>query len=283
MITSAVSTEVVCVLGRGRLGGTLQEALGAAGIASRSASARDLDVATAAAEGATLVLLAVPDGMILPVAAELARLELPAATAFAHLSGAHGLDVLGPLAERHAVGSFHPFQPFATRRTAAAFHGATVGIAADGGDLRARLAALAEALGAHAHEVPDGHRALYHAAAVMASTYVVTLAAQARGLLLSLGWSDADALDAIVTLLRSALENLERAGVPDALSGPLRRGDAATVATHLRAFDGLAAEHDPSPTYRALGLASTALAVETGLDPTVADEITRLLRAGADA
>ena len=59
--------------------------------------------------------------------------------------------------------------------------------------------------------VPDGHRAHYHAAAVMASTYVVTLAAQARGLLLSLGWSDADALDAIVTLLHSALENLERA------------------------------------------------------------------------
>jgi predicted short-subunit dehydrogenase-like oxidoreductase (DUF2520 family) len=282
--TGPAAGEAVVLLGRGRLGRTLTEALGVQGIPARNLGGRDAEAAALA--GATLVILAVPDGVIADVAQALTApgAQPPAGVAVVHLSGALGLDVLRPLADAgHPVGSFHPFQPFPAQRPPSAFHGATVGVAAADAPLRARLEALAVALGARPHDVPDADRAVYHAAAVMASTYVVTLAAQSQSLLRSLGWQEDDALDATLTLLRAALENLERDGVPEALSGPLRRGDVATVTRHLDAFARLAPAEDPSASYRALGIASTRLAVQTGLDPAIAESIIGLLSSHNDA
>jgi len=269
--------SALLILGSGRLGRSLQGAFEHAGLTVRAASGRE-PVPQAALHEATLAILAVPDQAIAEKAAELAAAGPRPSTCFVHLSGALGLEVLAPLRERGcAVGSFHPFQPFAAERPPTAFHGATIGIDADDDALRRFLPQLAERLGAHARPVPDADRALYHAAAVMASTYVVALAAQAQQLLQALGWSRKEALVALIPLIGGTLENLANEGVPDAITGPLRRGDVDTIAHHLDALARVESS-TPANVYRVLGLAATDLARAIGLEPAAAERVTALLR-----
>lgn len=245
--------------------------------------ARDTDGLAAALGRATVVLLAVPDAAIRATASAVAG-ALPggAAPAVVHLSGALGLDELAPAAARGcAVGSLHPFQPFASVRPPEAFAGSTVAIEAGDAAVLARLRALAAAIGARPRHVRDDQRVLYHAAAVVASAHVVALASQARRLLVELGFDDEEALAALLPLLRGAAVNLEQRGLPDALSGPLRRGDADTVARHVAELARLDAP-DLLDAYLALSREGVRLAAGTGLD---AEGVARLrgVLDGADA
>ena len=135
---------------------------------------------------------------------------------------------------------------------------------------------LARALGAKPRRVPPEQRTLYHAAAVMASNYVVALAAQGVDVLGRAGWTRAEALDALLPLMRGVLENLERAGLPDALIGPIRRGDPETV---KRQVAELAATGGglPLQAYRVLGAAALELARQAGLDEESARRIEEAL------
>lgn len=163
------------------------------------------------------VLLAVPDAQIGVAAAALA--DRPGRLV-GHCSGATGLDELG---DREAFG-LHPLMTVTA--SGASFAGAGAAIA--GMTVRARTFAadLARSLGLHAVEIRDEDRAAYHAAASIASNFLVTLEDAAETLLATTGADRA----ILVPLVRAALENWATLGGPAALTGPIARGDEATVA-----------------------------------------------------
>jgi len=121
---------------------------------------------------------------------------------------------------------------------------------------------------------PQG--ALYHAAGVIASNYVVTLAWLARRLFQRAGIPADGALEALLPLTTRAVENLREVGIPQALTGPLVRGDLATIARHLSALEREAPE--ALPVYRALGGATVGLLTEHELLPAATlSELKRIL------
>lgn len=232
-----------------------------------------------------VVFLTVPDGALASVGAKLAAAgeAIPRSAAFVHLSGALGLDSLEALRQRHPVGSFHPLQSFPEPRPPTAFRGVVVAIDATTMSLRRRLGALARDLGAKPRRVDDRQRALYHAAAVFASNYLVALLGEAVGLLEQAGWSEREATAALVRLSEGVLLSVSRRGPTEALTGPIRRGDVETVQRHLIAL----AEIDSAAgarrvarrveVYRMLGQIALEIAREAGLEPAAAERVKRAL------
>ena len=216
-----------------------------------------------------MLFLAVPDGAVSEMAKRIARMHPPSELAVAHLSGALGLDALSVLAA-NPRGSFHPLQSFPAPRGPEAFRGITVAVDASTAVLMRRLGALARAIGATPRRVRDGDRVLYHAAAVYASNYVDVVLAEAVRLLGEIGWREADATKALMPLVEGAVENVRKRGPVLALTGPIRRGDAQTVARHLEAVDN-------ADLYRMLGLVALEIAREAGLDPAAAGRTKRAL------
>jgi len=190
--------------------------------------------------------------------------------AVVHCSGALGLDALGALGGESPHGSFHPLQSFPAPRGPEAFRGITIAVDATTPALLKRLQRLARDLGAKPKHVPDGHRVLYHAAAVFASNYVIASVAEGVRLLEAAGWKSEEAEHALAPLVEGVAANLRRRGIVKALTGPIRRGDAETVARHL-------AELEDDRLYRMLGLVALRIAIEAGLEPAQAERTRRAL------
>lgn len=192
-----------------------------------------------AARGAEVVLIATPDDAIASACAQLAFALEPGATVI-HASGATGLDALDG-ARRARVLSLHPLQTCPTVEAAvASIPGATFAVTAldeDGFALGERLALDA---GGAPFRLPDEAKPLYHAAAVFASNYLVTVTALAEELSRAAGVPEP--LTALAKLQAATLANLLAAGPAQALTGPAVRGDAATVARNLEALRARAPE-----------------------------------------
>jgi predicted short-subunit dehydrogenase-like oxidoreductase (DUF2520 family) len=212
----------VQVVGRGRVGGAFAARL----------DERGLLVAAQHADRADLVLLCVPDSAI----ADAAR-RLKPGPWVAHVSGATPLAALAPHAARFSV---HPLQTFTRARGAEQIDGAWAAVT---GESPAALDAarwLATTLGLHAFDLGDDRRALYHAGAAMASNFLVTLYRAAARAMTSAGAPP----EALIPLMRQTIEN----GFE--LTGPIARGDTATVVAHL---DALVRElPELEPMYRVL-------------------------------
>ena len=203
----------VAVVGRGRLGGAIAPALGAAGVEVAGPLGRD-DRAPA---GLDAVLLCVPDGSI----AEAAAAYAGAAPLIGHTSGATPLDAL---AAAGADGfGLHPLQTFT--HGGGRFDGC--GCAVGGTTPRALAAAeaLARCLGMRPFELADSDRPAYHAAASIASNFLVTLEAAAERVAADAGVDR----DLLAPLVRQTVENWAALGPERALTGPVARGDEATV------------------------------------------------------
>lgn len=261
------------VAGQGRLGRSLAGAFRSAGHSCVLVSGRRPPARLPVVE---IAFLAVPDPFVAQLATQLSD-RLPPPVAIVHVSGTATLAVLDSArAAAHPVGAFHPFQSFPAPRPPAAFVGSLFGIDAADEALAERLFTLARDLGGNPRRVPDEQRALYHVAAVLSSNLMLGLTATAAGVLESLGWSRAEALAAIVPLQAGVIGNVAELGLPEALIGPIRRGDPATVRRHLAALDGnglrAAAE-----VYRMLAKATLDLALEAGLDPAQAESIKEAL------
>ena len=220
------AVPALAILGAGRVGSSIAAAARRAGV---EASLTGRDGALEAARAADVVLLCVPDTAIATAAAELA----PAAPRFAgHTSGATGLDALAPLAAAGAATfSLHPLQTVPDATTD--FTGSPCAIAASGAGAMEVARRLAEALGMRPFEVAEADRAAYHAAASMASNFLVALEESAAELLETTGAEDARALLGPI-VLRTAANWAERG--PAALTGPIARGDEATVERHREAL-----------------------------------------------
>lgn len=236
-----------------------------------------------AARPDAVVFLTVPDGAVATVAGDIAAHEsqVSPGVAFVHTSGALRLGALAPLKGRHAVGSFHPLRSFPEPLAPGAFRGIVVGVDASSTPLRRRLGRMARDLGAHPRAVDDSQRVVYHAAAVFASNYVVALLDVAVGLLEEIGWSRREAAKALTFLASGALANVAKQGTTAALTGPVRRGDAETVASHIEALSTLDDRRGREPrrvdAYRMLALIALEIAREAGLEPDAAERVRRAL------
>ena len=87
--------------------------------------------------------------------------------------------------------------------------------------------------------LPRGSKALYHAGAAAASNFLVTLIQYAVTLMIRAGVPPDAALPALLPLIRGTVANLESVGLPDALTGPIARGDIGTIKRHLRALESM--------------------------------------------
>jgi len=209
---------------------------------------------------ADVVLLAVGDDALPGLVADLARAGVvrPGQVVL-HLSGAQTSEVLAPLQDQGAVaGSMHPLMTVSGEPSRAAphFRGAT--FALEGEFEAVRVAdGLVRALGGIPAMIAPEAKAAYHAGAVFASNYLVTALEVAERLLGAAGMPAEAARAARLPLARATLENVAALGPAAALTGPVARGDAATVRRHREAMDP-----DQRRLYDALARATLALAKE---------------------
>jgi len=189
-------------------------------------------------ERADLILLTVPDDAIESVAKQLAASHL-AGKGVIHTSGAADKQVLSALAAQGAMtGSLHPAYPFADVEAAVqGLAGATFALEVEDDTLVFWLTEIVQALNGVVLRIPPGGKALYHAALVIASNYAVTLYAAAERLLLTLSEDRAAVDGALNALVGATVSNLRTQGIPDALTGPLVRGDVGTIASHLTTLE----------------------------------------------
>jgi predicted short-subunit dehydrogenase-like oxidoreductase (DUF2520 family) len=204
--------DLIAIVGAGRLGTALAAALSAAGHDVLGPLGRGADP-----HAATAVLLCVPDGEIADAAA-----AVTAGPLVGHCSGATGLDVLAP----HEAFSLHPLMTVPAGARPDVLQGA--GCAVDGSSPHALAVAraLATRLGMRARRVTDEDRAAYHAAASIASNFLVTLEGAAEQLAATAGVDRA----LLAPLVRATVENWAARGPEEALTGPIARGDEETVA-----------------------------------------------------
>jgi len=232
--------DSISIVGAGRLGTALTAALRAAGLTVTGPLGRHPDVGDA-----SLVLLCVPDAEIAAAAA-----SVPAGPLVGHCSGATTLE---PLAGREAF-SLHPLMTVPAGSPPEVFHGAAAAVDGSTPCALAAAEALARHLGMRRMRVAAEDRAAYHAAASIASNFIVTLEAAAERLAATAGVDRA----ALAPLVRAAVETWAELGAERALTGPIARGDEGTVARQREAV----LERTPElvPLFDALVDATRALA-----------------------
>jgi predicted short-subunit dehydrogenase-like oxidoreductase (DUF2520 family) len=223
----------IAIVGAGRLGTALAAALGAAGVAVDGPLGRDEMVSPTSA----VVLLCVPDAQVEAAAAALAPGPL-----VGHCSAATTLAALAP----HEAFSLHPLMTVTS--AGADFAGATAAIAGATPRALRTAEALARALGMRPLQIDEDDRAAYHAAASIASNFLVVVEDLAERLARTAGLDR----EPLVALVRASIANWAALGGEGALTGPIARGDEETVARQravvaqrapadLELFDALAA------------------------------------------
>lgn len=246
-------------------------------LANRVPGCRTYPSLREAAAAADLVFITTPDAAIGAVAAQL---RWRAGQAVVHCSGSDSLEVLEPARRQGAeVGAFHPLQSFASVEQALLnLPRSTFALEAGTPGLLETVKAMALALEGTPVVLGAGDKVLYHAAAVIACNYLVTLAKMSTDLWDSLGVSREEALRSLLPLIQGTVNNLGKVGLPNCLTGPIARGDLGTVEKHLRAL----AQRAPAllSAYCELGKQTVPIALAKGrLDPQRARQLYALLEA----
>jgi predicted short-subunit dehydrogenase-like oxidoreductase (DUF2520 family) len=288
------------IVGPGRLGQALGRLLRDLGQPVVAVAGRNLSRTSAAAKFigqnvqavacpdlptlAARILIAVPDDALPSVARELAAAPGHVTEAL-HTCGSRGPEALAFLAERGtSCGTLHPLQTVSTPEQGVAdIPGSYFGITGSGADSDSALAwalEICELLRGHPLTIPGEGRPLYHAAAVMASNYMVAMTDAAIILFKAAGVPADQALPALAPLIRAAVANTLEAGPEQALTGPIERGDEQTVATHLRALltaSGRSVSESVQDLYRSAGLHTVELArrKSPGIDRRIIESLLR--------
>ncbi len=268
------------IIGAGTVGRALARLLSGQGYEFLGAASRSIESARAACEfagagrptrdaaglvrEAGLVLITTPDDAIGEVCAHLGRTRaLRPETVVAHCSGALSSNVLGDARTCGAcVGSMHPLQTLASPEQAIVLlPGSWCCIEGDEAAVEV-LECVAHALSMHTVRIRTEAKSLYHAAATCASNYLVALQAAALKLAAVAGIDSADALPALLPLIKGTVSNIDALGVPAALTGPIARGDVETVRRHMEVL--VADAPDLLDLYRVLGREAVEVAREKG-------------------
>jgi predicted short-subunit dehydrogenase-like oxidoreductase (DUF2520 family) len=219
--------ESVNVIGRGRVGSAIAARLEERGVQLRE-------------DGADIVLLCVPDSAI----ADVVRCQtLVMSQWVGHTSGATPLAALGPHERRFGL---HPLQSFSRSRGPEQLDGAAAAVTGETDEARAVGFELAQLLGLEPFALAEEDRALYHAGAAIAASYLVTLHRAAARIFRDVGAP----VEGLRTLMQGVIDN----GFE--LTGPIARGDWETVERHLEAIE--AREPELEPLYRVLAEATSA-------------------------
>ena len=227
---------------------------------AQAVGCRVLDKAQDLADTADLVFITTPDDVIPSVAS---ALKWRAGQSVVHCSGADSTASLEPARKMGAqVGVIHPLQTFAGAKPAINnLPGTTFALEAEE-PLLSLLKKMAAALGGYAIELKAGDKVIYHAAAVIACNYLVTLVKQAADLWQTFGVPPEQSVRALLPLLKGTVRNIEAVGIPGCLTGPIARGDTGTIAKHLAALEKAAPE--VLATYRQLGINTIPVALAKG-------------------
>jgi len=242
-----------------------------AGVASRSKSSaeklakaiggcRVFETSQEVANSAEIVFITTPDGSIAEIASQVAWRK---GQSVVHCSGADSTAILEPARKRGALtGGFHPLQTFAGVQEAIEnIPGSTFAIEAKE-PLLTTLKDMATALGGEWIELKAGDKVAYHAAAVFACNYLVTVVKLATDLWQTFSIPPDKATKALLPLIRGTLHNIETIGIPQCLTGPIARGDTGTIDKHLKTLK----EKAPAllSAYKELGRQTVPIALAKG-------------------
>lgn len=260
----------VCIVGRGKVGRSLSRALDDASVEHALVAAQKQRAPFPAAQ---LYVLAVPDAHILEVATRLAE-HAPRGSSVVHCAGARDVRELAALSARGVhVGVLHPLVSFAAKRSGTSLVDTTF---ITFGDPRAIAAArrLCTLLGARCVRLAAPPGPAYHAAAALVANGAAALTHAGVRILRELGFPPRAAERALAGLLSSVAVNVREVGVPAALTGPVVRGDVATVKRHLAALGAL--DRALQQAYAAVQPVIIDSAVQAGLPTNVARSMRRV-------
>ena len=229
----------------------------------------------AVADAAEFVFITTPDDAIAPVASEI---QWHSGQSVVHCSGADSTDILEPARKLGAnVGAFHPLQTFASVKQAMDnMAGSTFALEAEE-PLLNTLKDMATALDGNWIKLKASDKVIYHAAAVIACNYLVTLVKVATDLWQTFDVPLDEATRALLPLLSGTISNIENIGIPYCLTGPIARGDTGTIKKHIKALEEVA----PSvlSTYYELGRQAVPIALAKGrINQQQAEELQTMLK-----
>jgi predicted short-subunit dehydrogenase-like oxidoreductase (DUF2520 family) len=268
--------EKIGFIGAGTVGTALASRLSQKGYAVVAVSSRTLSsarrlagavpgckvcqTAQEVAEATEFVFITTPDDVIPTIAG---KVSWHKGQKVVHCSGADSLDILEPARLAGAmVGCFHPLQTFASVEQAVDnLPGTTFALEAEE-PLLTTLKDMAHSLEGDSVQLNAGDKVLYHAAAVFACNYVVTLVKLATDLWEGFGIPRDRATRAILPLLHGTVRNIGSVGLPDSLTGPIARGDLGTIRKHLKALE--TAAPNLMDAYTELALQTIPIAVAKG-------------------
>lgn len=293
-----MNRDPIAIIGLGKVGTAVGYLLRNAGheitaIADRSADALERGVRYTggnactsplqAARSARSIFITTPDDTIRSVCEEIAHGGgFSSGTKVAHMSGAGGLDLLESAHNAGAeTATIHPLQSFVDiEGVITNIPGSTISITA-GGEIREWAVRIVHDLGGTPFFVEDRDKPLYHAAACMASNYLVTLMNLVKEMYRNLGMEEDEAIRSFWPLVRGTVRNIEAGGTEQSLTGPIARGDIGTVQGHLKALG----ESMPQllGLYREMGLFTVDIALgNKTLSAGRAEELTSLLKGKTD-
>ncbi len=229
----------------------------------------------AVADAAELIFITTPDDAIASVASEI---QWHTGQSVVHCSGALSTDILESAKKLGVqVGAFHPLQTFAgVKQAIENISGSTFAVEAEE-PLLSILKDMATTLDGHWIELKASDKVVYHAAAVIACNYLVTLVKLATDLWQSFDIPQSQATQALLPLIRGTIYNIDTVGIPQCLTGPIARGDIETIKKHLDALQKVA----PAllSTYQELGLQTIPVALAKGrINQHQAEELQAILK-----
>lgn len=231
-----------------------------------------------AAKEAEMIFITTPDSRIADVCNELVSAGLIDARNYVvHMSGVLGLSELESAARVGAkVFCAHPLQTFPNVSAAiASLPGSYFGITAKDNETIEFGKNIITDLNGIPIEIKDNDKPVYHAAACIASNYLVTLLDSVNQLGKDVGLGE-NSLSAYLPLIRTTLNNIERLGTKDALTGPISRGDTKTIQSHIEKLSEMS--DDLLSIYKELGKRTVEIALKKGtIDESKASEIDELL------
>ena len=227
------------------------------------------------ADAATFIFITTPDDVIQEVASQA---QWHPGQSVIHCSGAASTDILEHAREAGAmVGSLHPLQTFAgVQQAIENIPGSTFAAEAEK-PLLGVLEELVTALDGQFIELQASDKVAYHAAAVIACNYLVTLVKLATDLWQTFSVPKEQAVHALLPLIQGTLNNIDKMGIPQCLTGPIARGDTGTIRKHIDALSKVAP--DLLPAYKELGLQTIPVSIAKGkITESQAEELEALLK-----